>query len=244
MSAKTIITLIVITLTLAVSFTILKINSPNTSLATPSFPKDDCQENSNPIFTSHITDLSKVKLINPPGSVVNDIQQNNVLKTHSYVVVKENAPIYAPIDSTLFTGVFYTEEGKTQYSLFFEASCEVFYITDHVHEVSDKIKSAFPGPPATTTQTKDLNTPIPFKSGELIGYSTGTKNARHWDFGVYNKNRPNHLKNETRYKLYDRDLIANCPYDYFPPNMRQQYYALFGTIISEDPIPTSFCNTT
>jgi hypothetical protein len=235
--------ILLITLILVTGLIVIKNNSNNpSSLSSPVF-ENNCQKNTNPIFTSHVTDLNKVKLINPPGSVVNDIQQNNVLKTHSFVVVKEKAPIYAPIDSTLYTGAFYTEEGKTQYSLFFEASCEVFYITDHVHEVVDKIKTAFPDPPSKTTQSTDLKNPIPFKSGELIGYSTGTKNARHWDFGVYNKKKPNHLKNETQYKLHNRDLIANCPYDYFPSDMRKQYYATFDTIISEDSTPTTFCNT-
>lgn len=203
-------------------------------------PSSDCVSNSSPIFTNHITDLSKVEFIQPPGGS-ETWEGEPILKTHSYVVVKEEVPVYAPVDSELYEGVFYEEEGMTQYSLFFNVGCEVFYIFDHIQEPVEKIKQAFTEPPRKDSRTRLLKTPIVFKAGELIGYSTGTRSARHWDFGVYNKKHTNFLKDSDFPNLSERDLQATCPYDYFPEEKRLAYYALFGTIRTDQSVPTTFC---
>ncbi len=174
-------------------------------------------------------------MIVPPGTI-----ESRFLKTHSYVQVKEEAPVYAPYDAYLYEGVKYTEEEMTQYSLFFKPTCEVLYIFDHIQEPVEKIKEAFPGEPQKDTRTHTLKEPIFFKAGELVGHTTGTKVARHFDFGVYNSARPNLIPASDAYELYERDKIANCPYDYFPDEKREAYYSLFDSFIS-DTAPTTFC---
>ena len=194
-----------------------------------------CESNPDPVFTTDITNIEKMSMIVPPGTL-----EGTILKTHSYVQVKEKAPVYAPYDAYLYEGVFYTEEGMTQYSMFFQATCEVMYIFDHIQEPVDRIREAFPDEPRIDTRTQPLRTPIFFKEGELIGHTTGTKFAKHFDFGVYNSDRPNFLSSQDEYKVSSRDKIANCPYDYFSDEKRDVYYSLFGSFIS-DTAPTTFC---
>jgi len=194
-----------------------------------------CESDPDPVFTADITDLDKVSMIVPPGTL-----EGTMLKTHSYVQVKEKAPVYAPHDAYLYEGAFYTEEGMTQYLLFFQATCEVLFIFDHIQEPVVRIREAFPDAPADDTGTVRLEAPLFFEEGELVGHSTGTRLARHFDFGVYNRARPNHLAQQEGYGLSERDLIANCPYDYFPEEKRDLYYSLFGSFI-DDKAPRSFC---
>jgi hypothetical protein len=200
----------------------------------------DCQSNPNPEFTSDFTDLAKVKMIVPPGSI-QEWQGEKILKTHSYIVVKEKSPVYAPTDSVLYEGAYYQEEGMNQYSIFFQVSCEVFYIFDHIQEPVEKIKKAFKHQPKKDTRTEQIDPPINIKEGELIGYTTGTKYAHHFDFGVYNKTINNEFKEQNLPKLFGRDIWALCPFDYFPEEKRINYYSLFGNLKTDKPIPTLFC---
>lgn len=193
-------------------------------------PTVKCENNPGPVFTSDITDMDKISMVVPPGTI-----EGTVLKTHSYVQVKERAPVYAPHDAYLYEGVKYTEEGMTQYSLFFKPTCEVLYIFDHIQEPVEKIEEAFPGEPQKDTRTHALKGPIFFKAGELVGYTTGTKMAKHFDFGVYNKG-----SSRLEFGQLRRDDFADCPYDYFPDEKREVYYSLFGSFIS-DTAPTTFC---
>jgi len=209
----------------------------------PKLSQGGCEEaDSDPIFTADITDFSLVDFIVPPGSIVNDLARNDVLKTHSFVVVKDTAPIYAPIDSVLNAGTNYMEEDMEQFSLFFEVNCDLFYIMDHVLVPSEKVRQAFNDLPQNTTESKTLAEPIEFKAGELIGYSKGTLMAHHWDFGVYRKSERNFLTDSDRSNVFPRDTQAVCPYDFFPPEMKERYYKVFGNLLTDQPVPTTFCS--
>ena len=109
-------------------------------------PKLGCEKNPAPIFTTHITDLEKIDYIVPPGNVER-YPDGKVLKTHSYMKGPNKVEIRAPIDSTLFQGVYVLEGDIGQYALFFEVSCEVFYLFDHVVDPPEKIAKVFPETP-------------------------------------------------------------------------------------------------
>jgi len=196
--------------------------------ASPAPVVDSCVSNPNVVFTHDITDLSQISLIVPPGSV-----SGNVIKTHSYIENKPgvSVPVYAPADCILYNGAKMLEGGEIQYLLFFRASCEVRFILDHITTVVDTIATLFPGPPAISSQTgPDFANPIAFPAGTLLGYTTGTQQARRWDFGVYNTTVTNTFGNNLRYEnsYAWRWLEAVCPYDLYPVTMRAQYENLYG----------------
>jgi len=202
----------------------------------------DCISNPDPVFTHGITDLSKIKFITPPGSL--EQYGNEVaLKSHSYVFIDGRVPVYAPVDSALYQGSYYEEEGENQYSLFFDVSCEVFYLFDHIWEPVDKLRVVLPSEPSTDTRTTEVRNPVEVKAGELIGYTTGTVYSHHFDFGVYNRDRKNDLSKITveGLKLFDREYQGLCPYDVFPEEKKEVYYSKFENVKTNEPIPTVFC---
>lgn len=216
------------------------ISRPDGDTGSP--PSTSCLSNPRPVFTANITDLSKTKMIVPPGGVFKNMDGTEVIKTHSFLVADGRVPVYAPTDSKLFMGVKVVEEGYEQYSLFFEVSCEVYYITDHIFEPVPKLAEPFSGPLAKdTSDMKPLSKLVSVKAGELIGYTDGDKGTIHWDFGVYNRQKKNHLVGDTGYELAGRDFIADCPYDYFIPELKAKYYSIFGNFLSGQPVPRDFC---
>ncbi len=178
----------------------------------------DCQSNPSPVFSVDITDLSKIIHIVPPVTV-----QKTGVKTHSYIFTGARVPVYAPADSVFYEGAFYEEEGMGQYSLFFRASCEVVYMLDHIKEPIGSIKANFSTTPAGDSRTKRVESPISFKAGDLIGYTTGTSNGV-WDFGAYNTAKQNPYSGlDLAHKEDLRFAHAVCPFDYFPQDKRQLY---------------------
>jgi len=205
-----------------------------------SSPKSqDCNKGPVPQFSHHITDIDNVALIQPGGGVEKYGNQN-IIKSHSYIVVNGEVPIYAPTDSVAYEGANYMEEGMEQYSVFFQITCDVFYLFDHIHKPVDKLKSAFTREPAMDTRTYSIG-PVEFFAGELIGYTTGTRNAHHFDFGLYDINEYNSYPGYENVDISERDRWSICPFDNFPENIKVDYTSRFGTIRSQNPIPTSVC---
>lgn len=197
-----------------------------------------CKSDPNFKFLSDITDLEEVSFIVPPGGF-EEWEGGTILKTHSYIVVSEKVPVYAPTDSILYEGSFYIEEGMNQYSLFFQISCEYFYIFDHIQEPVEKIVEVFPNTPTYDSRTITTSSNVEFRAGELVGYSTGTKYAHHWDFGLYRYEQENFLSDSSIQNLSDRDRRAVCPFDYF--NEKEKYYSIFGNLKMDEPVPDMFC---
>ncbi len=197
-----------------------------------------CESNPAPVFTHDITEVDKIGYIVPPGNV-EDYGNYKMFKSHSYIKGPNKVPVYTPIDSTLFRGVYMEEGGIDQYALFFDVSCEVYYLFDHIVDPPDKIKDAFPDTPATDTSAMTETEKVEVKAGELIGYSIGEE-FEQWDFGVYNKTKERDFP-EIDAEVSSRDRIADCPYDYFPEDKKEFYYSLFGSHLTGVPVPTLFC---
>ena len=109
-----------------------------------------CVSDPAPRFTAHTTELSKIDSINPPVVV-----SGNVVKSRSYLAIGRDpsgqtheVPVYAPVDSHLVSLVFYVQPmlnkagewaDVEQYTMSFQASCEVSYGFDHLWRLADSI---------------------------------------------------------------------------------------------------------
>lgn len=201
---------------------------------------DSCISSSTPIFTHSFTDFSMITGIVPPGSVSGD-----EIKPHTYITnaIGANVPIIAPTDCKLYNGAYYQEGGINQYALYFEVSCEVTFMFDHIITVTDTIASYFPVTPQNDTRTgADFGNPFILQAGDTIGFTTGTPQARRWDFGLYNTTVENYYVNLDRYfdNYWFKYINADCPYDYFVDSLKDNYYSIFETSGGEN-VPGAEC---
>lgn len=202
----------------------------NTGQAQPSEPEKTCTSNPNPVFTSHITDTALIKMVTPPGGTVG----GGIVKYHSFLwnATRDiRVPVYAPINMTLTNGAYYLEELEANFILNFDISCEVTLKFDHIKSPIQAIRDVFPSLPRITNDTRgEQVTPVEFRAGDLIGYTTGTVTANNWDLGVY---------------AQGSDLGENvlCPYDLFLPELQGAYRNLFASPQGElgRNIPTTIC---
>ncbi|PIR84032.1 hypothetical protein COU18_01335 [Candidatus Kaiserbacteria bacterium CG10_big_fil_rev_8_21_14_0_10_51_14] len=202
------------------------VSEPPSKKEVPQYaPQSGCTSNVNPRFTHSFSDLSTIDALNPIGGI------GGGSPGRSYIGVKEGmeAPVYAPLDAILQT-IIYVDRGAGygEYGLLFRVSCEVTILFDHIDRLSDKLKPYAPATPAASSKTQDgkeLNLQI--KAGELLGYSNGTELARTFDFLVINYAKKNAYINPKRWE-WDQALYGTCPYDYFTPDLKAQYYAKLG----------------
>lgn len=201
--------------------------------------KLNCKPASSGLFTSDVTDLSKVTLIQNPIRVIG----GSNIKTHSYIEVSEKTPVYSPMDATLSGGANYYETMgedpvvEVQYILSFNDGCDVSFWLDHLIDVPEKIKSAFPAEPRDDTQGVDVKE-VDVKAGELVGYSNQAGRAR-FDFGVINLKGPEsslttnpRFKNDPIVKTSDKYRYATCPYNLYDSDKQKAYQAFYSS--SED----------
>jgi len=136
-------------------------------------------------------------MIVPPGSI-ETFQSGKVVKAHSYVLVSEGAPVYAPADGVLIERAHYTEENINTYYFHFQTSCEIVYRFDHIVEPIEELKNTLPSEPAKTTHTVSPKENVEVRAGQLIGYASKTSMAQHgtwFDFGVVNTTQTKDLNN-------------------------------------------------
>lgn len=185
----------------------------------------ECVSNQRPTFAKYIIDPALItNILPPPNRPKTDL---TVLKTHSYINTPSmNAPIYAPTDMELIKGAHYV---GGPYSLDFKVSCEVMLRLGHITEPVSKIKEAFPAEPQNGSTDNQVNPPIAFKAGELVGYSGGPPYtlAIGFDFGVYNSATPNRFAAEPDKYTSSIYTTAVCPFDYFTPAIREEYKKKF-----------------
>ena len=203
----------------------------------------DCTSNPTPVFRAHITDLSLISEIIPPGNTAANLSRPGemILKSHAWLTASKEVPVFAPTDAVLYAGSFYTEEGIDQYGLFLDVSCEVFLFFDHIQRPSDKLQSAFTESARSAERFERLETPVSFTAGEVIGYTTGTTGPHRWDFGAYDREKVAQIEGPEGVTLYPRDNLAICPFDLYPTDMKEEYYQRFASLKGE-PIPTLYCS--
>ena len=224
--------------------------STQPSDATDTFNGLECTTSSNPqpVFTHPVMDAQLLGATMPPG-----LASTGMLKPHGYFFVKEAArgshgggswsgyprsvPVHAPITSWLravfpYTSVAYGKdapEPPVEYMLLFEVSCEVYYKLDHLGPLDGTIEAA--GPFQVGEQTM-LNTPLKVEGGKLVSYWSGVPPGGNVDLGVYNTTVNRKMANQNRYNdgYHDAWLNEDCPFDYFPAELRDKYYGLFTDV--------------
>lgn len=182
-----------------------------------------CTSNPNPVFTHHLTDTSKIVDIAIPPRII-----GGHLKTHSYVETNfQRVPLYAPADMQLYGGVHLSHgSDPDDYGFDSKVSCEVMVRLGHITDPIQSIKDTFPT--ATTDSRTNYNiTPINFKAGELLGYTTGTAAAGNWDFGLYNSSTKNRYADDPEWDDSSIYTTAVCPYDYFSTELKSAYSAKY-----------------
>ncbi|GEM_PF-1208755 len=198
----------------------------NSPVQPPYIPtQQNCTSNINPQFTHTFTDLSMIDALNPIGGI------GGGSPGRSYIGVKQGmeAPIYAPANAILRTIIYVDRgEGYGEYGIFLKVSCEVEILFDHIDKISDRIAKYAPQDPTQSSGTqgnRELN--IPIQAGELLGHTNGTSLARTFDFLVSNYGKKNSFINQKRWE-WEQALYGSCPYDYFVPDLKSQYYEKLG----------------
>ncbi|MCL0101844.1 hypothetical protein M1O29_02020 [Dehalococcoidia bacterium] len=223
----------------------------------------ECTTSSNPqpVFTHPVMDEQLIGATMPPG-----LASTGMLKPHGYFFVEEtargshskdgwsgypqSAPVHAPITSWLRSVYPYTSgaygkdvpEPPVEYMLLFEVSCEVYYKLDHLGPLTQTIKAAGPFP---VGQNTDLRTPLKVEGGDLVSYWSGVNPGGNVDLGVYNTTINRNMASQSRYNdgYHDAWLNEDCPFDYFPAELRDTYYELFTDINAGKAVGVQPCRT-
>lgn len=164
------------------------------------------------------------------------------------------APIYAPADAVAIGITHYIApmllwDGSTieisQFDVRFELSCEVSYWFDHISRLVEPFASLAAAEGARDTRDAMVPIRVEVKAGDLIGYSTGTEPAHVWDFVLVDSSRTTTFANQQRYEQtgdLQHLLHSACPLDYFSPQLRADYAALYGSWQGRQANPA--CDTT
>src|SRR3989344_1166546 len=213
--------------------------SPSTS-PSPSggISQQNCSSNISPVFTHHITDISKVQYVAPPPTM----GAGPNLKTHGYIGTEHAlVPVYGPVTMTVKDGSHYV---GGPYMFDFAVSCEVTVRFGHMTNPVDALKQLLPVELASDSRTQSLS-PVSFAAGELVGYTTGTDQAGNWDFGVYNSATQNRYASDPDWNWSTVLTTAVCPFGYFTPDLKAAYISKFNPQImaGNPPHGESFCGT-
>ena len=188
---------------------------------------NDCISNPKPIFTSSFTDITKIRSLSQIGS---NALFNPGAQARSYITIRggEVVPIYAPINSTVtmiaYSNKFYPDFVRPEYRLDMKASCEVTYSFDHIVSIVEKLQKQAPKTPANKS-SEGIYVSIPIQAGELLGYTSGTVQAKTWDFVFINSAHNTFHINQDRW-ISDYSKHNDCPYDYFTDDLKDEYYSL------------------
>lgn len=152
------------------------------------------------------------------------------------------APIYSPTDATLENIIYakrpkdpiksLSDTGKGEYGLYFRLSCDVILLFDHIDRVSDKILAVAPKEPSESSRVNNPPVNLEIKKGELLGYTDGTSQARTFDFLIIDRSKPVFHVNPKRWE-WEQAVYAQCPYDFFTPELKEKYYAKIGEAVEK-----------
>ena len=203
-------------------------------------PETDCASNVQSVFTHPFADLRKIRALGTLGGATGGSPGR------SYVSIKkgEKVPVYNPADAILETIVWADRGGgHPEYGFYFQASCEVTFLLDHVDEIADGIRDLAPRKPASSTQTQlGSQSHMRLKAGELLGYTDGTAQAQTFDFLLINQAKPAYHINPARW-TWAQAIYADCPYDYFTEDLKRQHYALLGNPTESSLMPSEKCGS-
>lgn len=193
-------------------------------------------------FTHHITDLTLISFIIPPGS-----RSGDEISPHSYLSIlttEATVEVNAPVGAELSAIGYYTERSDAvpEYSLWFKVNSNVYYFFDHLVKCSPKIEAVAPATPRPDSTTVPPTSPVSVSAGEFIASAEGTLQARTFDFGAYDASHANPVANASRYSATNRYVTGINPYTYYPTSLRTQYLNKVGIAVGTLN-PTTECRS-
>ena len=206
-----------------------------------------CVEKDNVSFSHHAVELDAISGISP-----NMVVSGNWLKPNNYVFLSQDTSLFAPANATsvglLTWQMTYSDESgapqtKVQYSVQLQLSCSVYFQFQHVEELAEPFASLTTPLEETEAnldnrQSTKLGNWLFYEMGVPAGTVVGFARADNLsgasdevDLVVKNADRVNQFANQDRY-LVQGDLgnllHADCPFDFYPSDMRSQWIDLFG----------------
>src|SRR3989344_2964329 len=208
---------------------------PQTQRASDFVLVNDCES---PVeFSHHITDVSAIVSILPP------VFRNNAGPMQTTLInINGSVPLYMPTGGKIFQGAYYNEQNTAHYLFDIDLGCGITITFDHITQPVEKIKKLFPEIPKSDTRTDIFVNPLEMTTGELIGYTTGTENARNWNFAVYDNSQKNYLWQNERFKDLPKLYTQVCPFKYYDASMAEIYEALFVTSFGVATVEDNLCN--
>ena len=226
----------------------------NAGVCTYKFSTRDCQRGckdgsciactpGSAVFSADVTDLDSLATVGPLPALAGGAGY----EIRSYMQVKDSfagvrVPIRAPTKMTLVASSNYIDPlhdpsdtaYKGEWGLVFEATCNTQVSFAHIREVVKKVSDVTVPSTAGGSAGELVSAPVDFAAGEIIGYYIRGPGFFAWDFIVTDTSVTNPFINMPRYQDAQlKFLHAICPYDPYPPAMRQKYLDLLGT--NNDP---------
>ena len=206
-----------------------------------------CVERDDLSFSHHAVDLDAISGISPTMVV-----SGNWLKPNNYVFLSQDTSLFAPAASTsvglLTWQMTYSDDSgapqiKVQYSVQLQLSCSVSFRFEHVEELAEPFASLTTPLEETEAnldnrQSTELGNWLFYEMGVPAGTIVGFARVANLsgasdevDLVVKNADRVNQFANQDRY-LVQGDLgnllHTDCPFDFYPSDMRSQWLDLFG----------------
>ena len=190
----------------------------------------------NKLFTTFPVDMNEVESITPLGNLGPPGHTFPTQHPHIHLGVYETSyayPLYAPAD-VYITSVAWSE-GSTQdpidHVIYFALCKDIIGYYNHVktlsnevNDIIDKVECEDFSTDSEGSCTKVLLDKV--EEGTLLG-EVGLKQGN-FDFGLIDlRKRLDFIKQE-RYPT--RDQYLNCAFDYYPENMKQQFYDLINRV--------------
>lgn len=183
-------------------------------------PYHDCPKDTPPpALTADFTDFSVLTKLTPPGTLTGD---RDVAKGHFWIWTGgAKVPLYAPVDAvfeSMSSEPASAKDPTIHHTLNFRVKDQCGYSFRFGH-VTDPDTSLQPGAVLT--------------AGSRVAYTIGNIPSGNWDIGFYNMLQEGALAKINAFGLHRHGV---CLIDYYPPEKRQAYRALF------DPAgPRSVC---
>ena len=200
-------------------------------------PPIDTRPRTVPVFTVHLTDLTRVTGVVPTGAVAGD-----EIKPHSYIRHDGTPmPLYAPVDMELKRGTYVAQ--SNDYGFEFEINGRFRLRLGHVDLPRADLRALLPTA-ANHSEFTEFAEPIMFRAGDSIGVFGASSTSNGIDFGVYDLDTELVFPGMERYRaLVDHTKLNSvCPYNYFRADLRGAYTQRFETI-GGDPAPNAPCRT-
>ena len=198
-----------------------------------------------PVFTADFIDPSYVRVVTPIGGQTGS---GGVIAVRSYVhpsndFMGKELPVFAPVDMTFYQASYYKVPGspdsyQPEYALYFEVGCGISVKFFHIKGVVGNVAEVAPKVQSPSSAGQDVKKTA-IKAGEQIGWYKLGENSVAFDFWVDNAARTNDFIVASHFASSNA-LHSVCPYDFYPPAKRAQWFGKLGAP-GGIPVPGTSC---